>query len=150
MKFWRQLLSFWWWLKKSVFLSRPFWFIFLFFFWFFFLLQSYLNKSQINGYQGWDEILMITLISSKNIGVYKIMRNTVFNVRRFVYNSSYLKYALWHAFTFQKWRIKNKSERFWRKLFVRKFDVAQKNVPNLNFLPMAVKNLFKILIRIVI
>ena len=29
------------------------------------------------GYQGWDEILMITLISSKKLGVYKIMRNTV-------------------------------------------------------------------------
>ena len=41
------------------------------------LLHSYSNSSQINGYQGWDEILMITLISSKNIGVYKIMRNTV-------------------------------------------------------------------------
>jgi hypothetical protein len=39
------------------------------------LLHSYLNSSQINGYQGWDEILMITLISSKKIGVYKI--NTV-------------------------------------------------------------------------
>ena len=43
----------------------------------FFLLHSYLNKSQINGYQGFFEILMITLISSKKLGVYKIMRNTV-------------------------------------------------------------------------
>ena len=43
----------------------------------FFLLHSYLNSSQIKGYQGWDEIWMITLISSKKIGVYKIMRNTV-------------------------------------------------------------------------
>ena len=32
------------------------------------------------GYQEWDEILMITLISSKNIGVYKIMRNTAWQV----------------------------------------------------------------------
>jgi hypothetical protein len=24
MKFWRKLLSFWWWLKNSVFLSQPF------------------------------------------------------------------------------------------------------------------------------
>ena len=29
-------------------------------------------------YQGWDKILMITLISGKKIGVYKIMRNTVY------------------------------------------------------------------------
>ena len=29
------------------------------------------------GYQGWDEILMITLIFSKKLWVYKIMRNTV-------------------------------------------------------------------------
>ena len=53
----------------------------LFFFelaiWNFFLLHSYLNKSQINGYQEWDEILMITLISSEKLGVYKLMRNTV-------------------------------------------------------------------------
>jgi hypothetical protein len=28
-------------------------------------------------YQGWDKILMITLISSKKLGVYEIMRNTV-------------------------------------------------------------------------
>ena len=28
-------------------------------------------------YQGWDEILMILLISSKKLGVYKIMRDTV-------------------------------------------------------------------------
>ena len=28
-------------------------------------------------YQGFFEILMITLISSKKLGVYKIMRNTV-------------------------------------------------------------------------
>jgi hypothetical protein len=32
---------------------------------------------KINGYQGWDEILMITLISSKKLGGYKDMRNTV-------------------------------------------------------------------------
>ena len=44
------------------------------------LLHSYSNSSQINGYQEWDEILMITLISSKNIGVYKIMRNTAWQV----------------------------------------------------------------------
>ena len=34
-------------------------------------------NSQINDYQGWDEILMITLISNKKLGIYKIMRNTV-------------------------------------------------------------------------
>ena len=28
-------------------------------------------------YQGWDKILMITLISNKKLGGYKIMRNTV-------------------------------------------------------------------------
>jgi hypothetical protein len=43
----------------------------------FFCFVFILNSSQINGYQGWEEILMITLISSKKIGVYKIMRNTV-------------------------------------------------------------------------
>ena len=35
------------------------------------------NQSQFMGYQGWDKILMIILISSKKLGVYKIMRNTV-------------------------------------------------------------------------
>ena len=29
------------------------------------------------GYQGWDKILMITLISSKKLGGYKIMSHTV-------------------------------------------------------------------------
>jgi hypothetical protein len=43
----------------------------------FFFAHSYLKLSQINGYQGWDEILMIILISSKKLGGYKIMRNTV-------------------------------------------------------------------------
>ena len=43
----------------------------------FFLLHSYLYKSQINGYQGCDQILMSTLISNKKLGVYKNMRNTV-------------------------------------------------------------------------
>ena len=38
---------------------------------------AFLNKLVINGYQGWDEILMITPISSKKLEVYKIMRNTV-------------------------------------------------------------------------
>ena len=33
--------------------------------------------AQFMGYQGWDKILMITLISSKKLGVYEIMRNTV-------------------------------------------------------------------------
>ena len=45
----------------------------------FILLHSYLNKSQINGYQGFFEILMITLISSKNLEGYKIMKHTVCN-----------------------------------------------------------------------
>ena len=35
----------------------------------------------INGYQGRDEILMITLIFSKKLGVYKIMRSTVLYFR---------------------------------------------------------------------
>ena len=39
--------------------------------------QFELLETQINGYQGWDEILMITLISSKNLGGYKIIRNTL-------------------------------------------------------------------------
>ena len=50
------------------------------FFWvghFDFLLHSYLNQSQINEYQGWNKILMITLISNKKLGDYRIMRNTV-------------------------------------------------------------------------
>ena len=40
-----------------------------------FLFASSLFKSI--KYQGWDEILLITLISNKKLGVYKIMRNTV-------------------------------------------------------------------------
>jgi hypothetical protein len=31
------------------------------------LLYFYLNKSQINGYQRWEEILMITLIPRKKL-----------------------------------------------------------------------------------
>jgi hypothetical protein len=42
------------------------------------LLYPYSNQSQFMCYQGWDEILMITLISSKKLGGYKIMRHTVF------------------------------------------------------------------------
>ena len=53
-------------LKISVFLSQPFWI---------FLLHSYSSQSQFMGYQGWDKIFMITLISSKKLGGYKIMRN---------------------------------------------------------------------------
>ena len=34
-----------------------------------FLLHPYSNQSQFIEYQGWDEILMITLISSKKLGV---------------------------------------------------------------------------------
>ena len=30
------------------------------------------------GYQGWDKILMVTLISSKKLGGYKIVRHTVY------------------------------------------------------------------------
>ena len=44
-------------LKNSVFLSQPFWN--------FCLLHPYENQSKVLGYQGWDEILMITLISSQ-------------------------------------------------------------------------------------
>ena len=29
------------------------------------------------GYQGWVKMLVITMISNKKVGVYKIMRNTV-------------------------------------------------------------------------
>ena len=42
-----------------------------------FLLHPYSNQSQFMGYQGWDKILMITLVSSKKLEVYKIIRNTV-------------------------------------------------------------------------
>ena len=47
---------------------------------FFFLRHPYSNQSQFMGYQGWDEILMITLIFSKKLGGYKIMRNTVLEI----------------------------------------------------------------------
>ena len=53
-----------------VFISK----IKLIFFSIFFLLYPYSNQSQFIGYQGWDEILMISLISSKKLGVYKIVR----------------------------------------------------------------------------
>ena len=36
------------------------------------------------GYQGFFKILMITLISRKNLGVYKIMRNTVLSVTKLI------------------------------------------------------------------
>ena len=81
-------------------------------------------KVLMNSYFDHNLLLLYCKINfSKGLTLY-------FIVQRFFYDSSYLKCALWHAFTFQKWRIKNKSERFWRKLFVRKFDVAQKNIPN--------------------
>ena len=41
------------------------------------LLHNYSNQSQFMGYQGWDKILMITLISNKKLGGYKIMKITV-------------------------------------------------------------------------
>ena len=41
------------------------------------LERHYSNQSQFMGYQEWDEILMITLISSKKLGGYRIMRHTV-------------------------------------------------------------------------
>ena len=52
-------------MERHWFLSRPFSF---FFSKKFFLPHSYLNRSQINGYQGFFKILMITLISSKKLG----------------------------------------------------------------------------------
>ena len=45
------------------------------------LLHPCSNQSQFMWYQGWDEILMITLISSKKLGVCNNMRNTVPNFR---------------------------------------------------------------------
>ena len=39
-------------------MSRPFWN--------FFLLHPHENHSKVLGYQGWDEFLMITLVSSQN------------------------------------------------------------------------------------
>ena len=42
------------------------------------LFKSILGRcAQLMGYQGWDEILMISLISSRRVGGYKIMKNTV-------------------------------------------------------------------------
>ena len=67
-KFWRKLLSFWWWLKNGHFE---------------FLLHSYSNWSQFMGFQGFFELLMITLISSKKLGGYKIMSHTVIVKRVF-------------------------------------------------------------------
>ena len=56
--------------------------------------------------QGWDEILMIILIFSKKIGVYKIMRNTVsknkieneFNPRPQVPNTPLNSFKVWPRF----------------------------------------------------
>jgi hypothetical protein len=47
----------------------------LIFFKCFFLLYPYSNQLQLLGFRGWDKILMITLISSKKLGGYKIMKN---------------------------------------------------------------------------
>ena len=41
----------------------------LFLSWPLFLVHSYSNQSQLMGDQGWNEILMITLISNKKLGV---------------------------------------------------------------------------------
>ena len=60
--------------ENLTFLCRPFW---IFSFNFFFLLYPYSNLSLFMWFQGWDEILMITLISSKKLGVYRNMNITV-------------------------------------------------------------------------
>ena len=75
MKFWQKLLSFWWRWKTQLFWVGHFEFFFSKkkFFFCFILIQ---NWSQFMRYQGFFEILMFTLISSKNLGV-EIMRNTV-------------------------------------------------------------------------
>ena len=44
-KFWWKLLSFWWWLKNSVFLSRPFW-IFFFHIFRIFFLNTFIKNPQ--------------------------------------------------------------------------------------------------------
>ena len=46
---------------------------------------TYDEQSTFIGQQGFFEILMITLISSKKLGVYKIMRNTVTAHRSGIY-----------------------------------------------------------------
>ena len=69
----------------SLFFRRPF--LCLFSKKYFFLLHPFSNQSQFMGYQGWVEILMITLISSKKLEEYKIMRHTV---RTFVIVPKYL------------------------------------------------------------
>jgi hypothetical protein len=49
------------------------------------------------GYQGWDEILMIALISRKIRGVYRIMRHTV-------QNFSFCKLERPHKYVYSKMR----------------------------------------------
>jgi hypothetical protein len=56
-------------LKNSVFLS--------WLFWIFFLLHPHENQSKLLGYQGWAEILMITLVYSKRVSVRNNLLHTV-------------------------------------------------------------------------
>ena len=47
-------------------------------FWFFFLLHLHENQSKLLGYQGWVEILMITLVYSKRVSVHNnLLHNSV-------------------------------------------------------------------------
>jgi hypothetical protein len=54
------------------------------------LLHPYSNQSQFMGYQGWDEILMIALISRKIRGVNRIMRNTVRSIEPLFFSNTLL------------------------------------------------------------
>ena len=69
----------------------------------FFLLHLYSNQSQVMGYRGWDEILMISLISSRKLGVYKIMRNTVC-----IMNESSVSFETWYLPPFEVKRMEMK------------------------------------------
>ena len=79
LKFWRKLLYFWWWLKNSVFLSRPFWKIFVEKY--FFLLHSYfLNQSQIIGvaWMGLNYYDYNDFQKNQGGGGYILMKHTLF------------------------------------------------------------------------
>ena len=49
-----------------------------FFFQIFFLLHPHENQSKLLGYQGWVEILMITLVYSKRVSVRNDLLHSVF------------------------------------------------------------------------
>ena len=79
-----------------------------------FLLHSYSNQSQFMGHQEWDEILIITLISRKNLGCHKIMWNTV--LKQTNKEICTLGLTLWNLSIFEfKFddTVPNKSYHFW-------------------------------------